>query len=228
MSKDFPVVAQAVRAWKDIGYYCVAEAHEHWLDVKVYGMYFWHDYGEPEWDGTGPLSPEEAPSDYAFDRAGAVSKPSPTKKTSEAQVYLSGFVKWDGCSTLRFDAQGDRLLHFCGKREATNVGVLLRRLYDLAAEIVPAFDESWRNDGVSQMDGQRMEWQFIGEDTWIFGLKVRGIVRQKFAEVYFNEGYEGREGGWRWRAFNSVPPQSGYEINRSAAIIAAEKALGLL
>jgi hypothetical protein len=129
-------------AWKDIGYYCAVEVHEHWLEVKVYQFYLWREYDEPEWDGESPLVPGEAPSGHAFDREDAKSTPCPVKRVSEAELFLSGSVKWDGCSNLRFDHQDNVMLHFCGRKEATSIGVLLGRLYDLAAAMVPAFDES--------------------------------------------------------------------------------------
>jgi hypothetical protein len=47
------------------------------------------------------------------------------------------------------------------------------------------------------MNIDEMEWQFTGDDQWIFGPKVRGLVRM-VAELYFDEAYEGRGGGWRW------------------------------
>lgn len=139
---ESPVLMTACRARKDIGYYCVAEAYEHWLDVKVYKCYLWCGLQEAEWDGVTPLTPGESPAGYAFHRAGARSSPDPVYKTNEAEVFLSGSIKWDGCSNLRFDHQDRVMLHFCGKQEAMDIGILLGWLYELAAEMVPAFDES--------------------------------------------------------------------------------------
>lgn len=59
---------------------------------------------------------------------------------SEASVFMSGSIRWDGCSNLRFDGQDDIMLHFCGKQSAVDVGTLLGRLYDLAADEIESWD----------------------------------------------------------------------------------------
>ena len=43
-----------------------------------------------------------------------------------------------------------------------------------------------------------MEWQFQGDDQWVFGKKIRGVVRYPIAEIYFDEEQTGRNGGWIW------------------------------
>lgn len=139
---EYPVLDTVGCAWRDIGYYCVAEVHEHWMDVKVYEFYLYRHFGEQEWDGESPVAIGQAPPGYAFDRDDSSCKPNPVKATAEAQVFLSGSIKWDGCSNLQFDEQDNVCLHFCGKKAAMNVGVLLGRLYELAEKHMPAFDSS--------------------------------------------------------------------------------------
>lgn len=72
------------------------------------------------------------------------------------------------------------------------------------------------------------EWQLVFDDTWIFGLKIRGIVRQRLAEVWFDPDCLSREGGWHWLAYNTTPPRRGIAANRSLAIWEAEKRLGIV
>lgn len=50
------------------------------------------------------------------------------------------------------------------------------------------------------MSIDEMEWQYIGDDTWNFGPKVRGLVR-KVADVYFTEGVGEKDYGWRWQTY---------------------------
>ena len=50
--------------------------------------------------------------------------------------FLSARFKWDGCSDVSFAG----MLHFCEREHLANVGVLLGRLYDLAAELIPRWD----------------------------------------------------------------------------------------
>ena len=42
-----------------------------------------------------------------------------------------------------------------------------------------------------------LEWQYIGEDTWNFGPKIRGLVH-KVADIYFDED---KDQGWRWQTY---------------------------
>jgi len=46
---------------------------------------------------------------------------------------MRGFLKWDGCINIEFY----NYVHFCGKEEAMNLGVLLGYIYDMAAEMMP-------------------------------------------------------------------------------------------
>lgn len=58
----------------------------------------------------------------------------------DAELFLSGFVKWDGCSNWRFDAEEVCALHFCSVEEAENVGKLFRELYRHAAACMESCD----------------------------------------------------------------------------------------
>lgn len=46
-------------------------------------------------------------------------------------VYLSGYVKWDGCSDWAFDEQDRVMLHFCSRNDVKELGELLLAIYDL-------------------------------------------------------------------------------------------------
>lgn len=61
----------------------------------------------------------------------------PTDDVSQAEIYLSGGVKWDGCLNWTFDEQERCMLHFCGAKDAVQIGELFRQLYLIAAEVMP-------------------------------------------------------------------------------------------
>lgn len=63
-----------------------------------------------------------------------------TLKPEEADVFLAGFIKWDGCSDWEFPTQETCMLHFCGIDQATSIGRLMNRMYEIAAEQMPKFD----------------------------------------------------------------------------------------
>src|SRR5579863_10552918 len=63
-----------------------------------------------------------------------------TENYKEAQVYLSGYVKWEGCSNFKFDVQDYIRLHFCSKEDAEGVGKLLGKLYNIAKELLVNYE----------------------------------------------------------------------------------------
>lgn len=75
-----------------------------------------------------------------YEIKGGMSGTDVTTNIDDARLYLSGHVRWDGCSNLRFDEQDHVNLHFCGRSHAAQVGKLLDRLYDIAAELIPTWD----------------------------------------------------------------------------------------
>lgn len=53
---------------------------------------------------------------------------------SRADVYLHGYVKWDGCSNWYFDNQDNCYLHFCGEEEAALLGEIMRTAYKITRD----------------------------------------------------------------------------------------------
>jgi len=54
---------------------------------------------------------------------------------ADAEVWLRGDIKWDGCSHWSFD-NGGVMLHFCDPEDAAFVGEVWRRVYDAAREML--------------------------------------------------------------------------------------------
>lgn len=74
-----------------------------------------------------------------FNRKGATSWPDNVDEIGDAQPYLSGFVKWDGCSDFDFFET-----HFCGPRDYKTHCSLLRYIYERAHELMGREpEESW-------------------------------------------------------------------------------------
>lgn len=108
--------------WDDVEYYCVCAVGSHWLSFRVVML-------------------DETVTDavrFVHEDVGS------TDDISEARLLMHGHVKWDGCMNVTIeDSETEQVaLHFCGRRSATAVGVVLNRLYDLAAEHV----ECWAVD----------------------------------------------------------------------------------
>lgn len=59
-------------------------------------------------------------------------------------AFFSGFIKWDGCCELYFCDRGEdrgRYFHFCGKGQLGALSMVFNRLYGLAADEIPNYDE---------------------------------------------------------------------------------------
>lgn len=69
-----------------------------------------------------------------------------------------------------------------------------------------------------------MEWQYLGDDDWVFGTKVRGVVRQCYAYIEYDKKPE----EWRWIAYHFLDDNEcrvGHAPTLCEAIEEAEEAL---
>jgi hypothetical protein len=62
-----------------------------------------------------------------------------TSDFDAAEPFLTGFIKWDGCSNWDFHSR-DCMIHFCGRKHATSIGRLMDRLYQIASERMEHYD----------------------------------------------------------------------------------------
>ena len=63
--------------------------------------------------------------------------PDPVDTLKDADVYLHGSIKFDGCSDWHFDEQDDVMLHFCSKGTAEDIGALFGYMYEMAKKLIP-------------------------------------------------------------------------------------------
>lgn len=107
---------------RDVGDYeiVITQKPSHWLGFNVYRV-----IGRLE-NGT-----------RVYNRDGYKSSPDPVEDRAEAQVFMSGSIKWDGCSDITID---DEPLHFCGRSSMEEFTALLPAIYDLAAELIPSYE----------------------------------------------------------------------------------------
>lgn len=116
----------SVHTFCELDFVVVAESHSHWVEYKIYDVEYW--------DTSGVYDTPR------FQRAGAVSHPDVVESTEESEPYISGSVKWDGCSNWKFDEQ-DRgtMLHGCCRKDVLRYGQILAACWDLTAQLC----ESW-------------------------------------------------------------------------------------
>ena len=94
----------------EFGFRLVWSVLDHWADVKAYKV-------EATDENHAPL----------FWRKGSSTNNGPTPNVDEAESYLEGYVKWDGCTELD---QG--CPHWCGPDGFKKHFALLRHIYESA------------------------------------------------------------------------------------------------
>lgn len=61
-----------------------------------------------------------------------------TPDTEQAEIFLDGFLKWDGCIELNMPVQQ----HFCGRKSAAELGETVAKIYELAPQVI----EHWSQE----------------------------------------------------------------------------------
>lgn len=72
-----------------------------------------------------------------FHKEGSPSHPDPVRTIEEADIYLHGEVKWDGCSNWHFDQQDRVMLHGCSREDVQRYGDIMGACWDWASELLP-------------------------------------------------------------------------------------------
>jgi hypothetical protein len=120
------IIGQHIKHFKDLSFTVVAEVHEYRVEYKMYDIVGW-DGGNTQGVNDRPL----------WTRAGAHSSGDYVETWEESEVYLSGHVKWDGCSNWCFDEQNRCMLHACCKSDVQRFGDVMAACWEWTAELCP-------------------------------------------------------------------------------------------
>jgi hypothetical protein len=120
----------AIRHDHDLGFTIVADPHEYTVDFKVYEM-----------QSTVMPGPNGSVFSCLWNRAGAGAVPDHCDKLEDAEVYLHGNVKWDGCANWHFDEQDRVMLHTCGREAIMHISAVMALCWDWTAELCPQWEE---------------------------------------------------------------------------------------
>lgn len=104
-----------IEHYGDIGYAVIVTESG---DFKAMEFY-------PQDEGRAPM----------YQRDGSHTSPDMVEGISNAEVVVSGTVRFDGCINWRFDRQDQCMLHACGREELVAIGTLLARIHDVAGEM---------------------------------------------------------------------------------------------
>lgn len=102
----------------DFGFRVRWRYSEYWADVEVF-EYIGQEY------------PDGKPGAKFFNRKDWKSSPDPVYSIDEAEPYLTGFIKWDGCSELDIGCP-----HWCGPRDYRKHFEILEALYRRAQSLM--------------------------------------------------------------------------------------------
>jgi hypothetical protein len=107
----------------DFGFRMVWSVSDLWADVTAYEI-------------TGRGMEENAP---LFERKGATCGPDHVESHEDAEEYLDGYVKWDGCTELDMGRP-----HWCGPYGYKKHCALLRYIYERAFQLMGREpDDAW-------------------------------------------------------------------------------------
>lgn len=106
---------KGTQTYYDIGYIVAYEVYDYRLEVQVYKLCSLNLYHTK--DGFGL-----------------------TESLADAELFIEGSIKWDGCSNWTLNPEPNHMQHFCGREGLEKFGQLLLRLWDLAADKVPHSD----------------------------------------------------------------------------------------
>lgn len=113
--------AKIIRHEPDLLFSIVAEPHAYCVEFKIYDMI------EVGSDG----------KNFSWPRIGAEHGMDVVTRLEWAEVYLSGSVKWDGCSNWHFDEQDRCMLHACSREGLLRLGEVMALCWDWTAELCP-------------------------------------------------------------------------------------------
>lgn len=69
-----------------------------------------------------------------FQKKDSAYSPNYESDIKQAEMYMEGSIKSDGCSNVRFCREG--YLHFCGREDAIRIGKIMQELYAMAHEMM--------------------------------------------------------------------------------------------
>lgn len=118
------VLKVGTELFADLEYYITYEVHDYRVEYVVYPVFSMYQ-------GDGTLDTSNGVPLVEKDRGAT-----PAYRTEDAEVTVTGFIKWDGCSNWDFKT-GGCMLHFCDREQMVQLGELLGRLYDLTANLCP-------------------------------------------------------------------------------------------
>lgn len=61
----------------------------------------------------------------------------------DEELFMIGYIKWDGCSNWRFEHSYP--FHFCQPKEVDTFALLIKKLYEFAAKLMPDYADNMKD-----------------------------------------------------------------------------------
>ena len=126
-----PCLKEIIKTFPEFDFTILAKVYEHYVDFAVYQIDFWAQ--------SDPLNAQSAYDKPLWHKKDASTRPDGVETLEEAVVYLSGSVKWDGCSNWHFDEQDRCMLHGCSRDDLLNLGEIMAACWDITEEHCPGW-----------------------------------------------------------------------------------------
>lgn len=110
--------------WHWLEYVADVTPHDYRVDYKIYRISEYRDG-----DRSKPC----------FHRKDAQSSPDNVENIEDAECFMTGHVKWDGCSNWTMT---DPYFHACSRQELEQIGQVLTLCWDLTKTLCPHWDKT--------------------------------------------------------------------------------------
>lgn len=120
-----------IRHLQDIYFTVVAVARDYKVDFTVYDVVGFCEgatkavYDQPMWH-----------------KIGATDSMDSVETLEEAEIFLHGQIKWDGCADWYFDEQDRVMLHTCARAGLERYSAVMLYCYDMTRELLPDFNDN--------------------------------------------------------------------------------------
>lgn len=119
-----------IKHFNDLGYSIVADPKSHYVEYVILK----HDGYDTDNRGniTTPF----------FHKKGSGMYPDIVEDISNAEIAISGSVKWDGCSNWDFSSEEMNMFHGCSREDLINIGLILGEAWVWTRELI----DNWNGD----------------------------------------------------------------------------------
>lgn len=117
----------------------IQELVEHWDDLQVtiiFTQLFNHaiEFYAAEIAATGIKGPGDFTADRGWTKKGASSNLDLVYDPHDAEQFVRGSIKWDGCQNIHFGSEG--YMHLCGSNDVERLSQFLIRVFNKCGELM--------------------------------------------------------------------------------------------